>query len=108
MLRPDHWNLLRNRENERLAEKPELKKETDEVKWNKWNRCMEAISLLRGRLQATRPDVIVLGTHQRSGFERLRLGSVAETVTLQATQPVLMVPALPGGDPRTRGPESGS
>ena len=24
MLGPDHWNLLRNRENERLTEKPEL------------------------------------------------------------------------------------
>lgn len=64
--------------------------------------------LILTHARASRPDVIVLGTHQRSGFERLRLGSVAETVTLQATQPVLMVPALPGGDPRTRGPESGS
>ena len=60
MLEPNHWNLLRNRESERLAEKPELEKETDEVRWNKWNRCMEAISLLRGRLQAARSDVIVL------------------------------------------------
>ena len=60
MLGPDHWNLLRNRESERLSEKPELEKETDEVRWNKWNRCMEAIGLLRGRLQAARPDVIVL------------------------------------------------
>jgi nucleotide-binding universal stress UspA family protein len=43
------------------------------------------------------PDLIVLGTHQRSGFDRLRLGSVAETVTLQASQPVLIVPASPDG-----------
>jgi nucleotide-binding universal stress UspA family protein len=34
-------------------------------------------------------------THQRTGFDRLRLGSVAETVTLRATQPVLIVPASP-------------
>ena len=40
-----------------------------------------------------RPDLIVLGTHQRSGFDRFRLGSIAETVILRATQPVLIVPA---------------
>ena len=44
-----------------------------------------------------RPDLIVLGTHQRSGFDRFRLGSVAETVTLRATQPVLIVPASARG-----------
>ena len=38
--------------------------------------------------------------HQRSGFDRFRLGSVAETVTLQATQPVLIVPASPGRQDR--------
>ena len=53
------------------------------------------VILLHAR--ATRPDVIVLGTHQRSGFDRFRLGSVAETVTLQATQPVLVVPASHAG-----------
>jgi len=53
------------------------------------------VILLHAR--ARRPDVIVVGTHQRSGFDRFRLGSVAETVTLQATQPVLVVPASPGG-----------
>jgi nucleotide-binding universal stress UspA family protein len=40
-----------------------------------------------------RPDMIVLGTHQRTGLDRLRRGSVAERVALQATQPVLIVPA---------------
>jgi nucleotide-binding universal stress UspA family protein len=38
-------------------------------------------------------DLIVMGTNRRSGFDRYRFGSVAETVTLQATQPVLVVPA---------------
>src|SRR5690349_15956838 len=47
-----------------------------------------------------RPDLIVLGTHQRSGFDRFRLGSVAERVTLRATQPVLIVPASTGGTTR--------
>ena len=53
------------------------------------------VILLHAR--SRRPDLIVLGTNQRSGFERLRLGSVAEAVTLQATQPVLVVPAFAEG-----------
>ena len=39
------------------------------------------------------PDLIVVGTHQRTGLDRLRRGSVAERVVAQATQPVLIVPA---------------
>jgi nucleotide-binding universal stress UspA family protein len=38
------------------------------------------------------PDLIVLGTHQRTGLDRLRAGSVAERVAREATQPVLIVP----------------
>ena len=60
MLDPDHWNLLRMRESEKLPEKPELQTETDEVKWTKWRRCMDAIAVLRQKLEASRPDVIVL------------------------------------------------
>jgi nucleotide-binding universal stress UspA family protein len=37
-------------------------------------------------------DLIVLGTHGRSGFERLTLGSVAEKVLRRAARPVLAVP----------------
>jgi nucleotide-binding universal stress UspA family protein len=37
-------------------------------------------------------DLIVLGTHGRSGFERLILGSVAEKVVRKAGCPVLTVP----------------
>ena len=40
----------------------------------------------------TRADLIVLGTHGRSGFERLLLGSVTEKVLRKATCPVLTVP----------------
>ena len=39
------------------------------------------------------PDLIVVGTHQRTGLDRLRVGSVAERVARGATQPVLIVPA---------------
>jgi nucleotide-binding universal stress UspA family protein len=49
-----------------------------------------SVILLQARTR--RPDLIVLGTHQRSGFDRVRRGSVAETVTLRASQPVLIVP----------------
>jgi nucleotide-binding universal stress UspA family protein len=42
-------------------------------------------------------DLIVMGTHGRSGFERLLLGSVTEKVLRTARQPVLTVGA-PSGD----------
>ena len=45
---------------------------------------------------ARRADLIVLGSSERSGFDRFRLGSVAETVALEATQPVLVVPLSAG------------
>ena len=37
-------------------------------------------------------DLLVIGTHGRSGFERLLLGSVAEKVVRKASCPVLTVP----------------
>ncbi|WPU93642.1 universal stress protein [Mucilaginibacter sabulilitoris] len=37
-------------------------------------------------------DLIVLGTHKRSGFDRLITGSIAEEVVRHATVPVLVVP----------------
>lgn len=46
-------------------------------------------------------DLIVLGTHGRSGFQRFLLGSVAETVLRRARCPVLTVPlGAPGGAAR--------
>jgi nucleotide-binding universal stress UspA family protein len=47
-------------------------------------------------------DLIVIGTHGRSGFEHLLLGSVAEKVLRKATCPVMTVPkdlpdAVPAG-----------
>jgi nucleotide-binding universal stress UspA family protein len=52
------------------------------------------VILLHAR--SRRPDLVVLGTHQRTGLDRLRTGSVAERVTLRATQPVLIVPRSAG------------
>ena len=42
-------------------------------------------------------DLLVLGTHGRSGFQRLMLGSVAEKVVRRASCPVLTVPCAPAG-----------
>ena len=60
MLNPDHWALLNNREKERLPDKPELDRETVDVKWAKWNGCMEAIAKLREKLEAFDPDVVIV------------------------------------------------
>jgi nucleotide-binding universal stress UspA family protein len=42
-------------------------------------------------------DLIVLGTHNRTGFARLRSGSVAEGVIRRAACPVLVVPVAADG-----------
>jgi hypothetical protein len=69
MLNPDHWGLLNTREKDRLPEKPELERETAEVKWAKWNGCMEAIAKLRQKLEAFDPDVlIVVGDDQHENL----------------------------------------
>jgi len=69
MLEPEHWNLLRMRESEKLAAKPELESETDEVKRQKWHHCMDAIAKLRQKLEALRPDVtIVIGDDQHENI----------------------------------------
>ena len=48
------------------------------------------------KAEAMPADLLVLGTHGRSGFERLVLGSVAEKVLRKADCPVLTVPgAMP-------------
>jgi nucleotide-binding universal stress UspA family protein len=44
------------------------------------------------RASALAADLIVMGTHGRSGFERLMIGSVTEKVLRQASCPVLSVP----------------
>jgi hypothetical protein len=69
MLNPDYWHLLNNRQGERLPEKPGLDKETDEIKWSKWNGCMDAIGKLRAKIDEIRPDVlIVVGDDQHENL----------------------------------------
>jgi nucleotide-binding universal stress UspA family protein len=43
-------------------------------------------------------DLIVIGTHSRSGIDRLLMGSVAEHVVRQADVPVLVVPFAEEGE----------
>lgn len=50
--------------------------------------------------QAIGADLIVMGSHGRSGFERLFLGSVTEKVIRKTTCPAMVVPTrAPGADP---------
>jgi nucleotide-binding universal stress UspA family protein len=49
--------------------------------------------------QALKADLLVIGTHGRSGFERVLLGSVTEAVVRKAACPVMVVPArVPDAD----------
>jgi len=45
-----------------------------------------------GRCAEAAPDLVVLGTHGRSGFERFLIGSVAESVMRHAQRSVLIIP----------------
>lgn len=51
-----------------------------------------------GQAAEMKADLLVLGTHGRSGFERLLLGSVTEKVLRKAPSPVLTVPTR-GSEP---------
>jgi nucleotide-binding universal stress UspA family protein len=51
-----------------------------------------AAARILGQAADMAADLLVMGTHGRSGFERLLLGSVTEKVLRKATCPVLTVP----------------
>lgn len=48
------------------------------------------LSVLRDRIEGHHPDLVVLGSHGRSGVARLMLGSVAENVVRESHIPVLI------------------
>ena len=54
------------------------------------------LSVLRERIKAQRPDLLVLGSHGRSGVARFMLGSVAENAVRESTVPALIAR---GGEP---------
>jgi universal stress protein E len=52
----------------------------------------DAVAEILGAGERERPDLLLLGTHGRSGWMRFRLGSVAEAVIRAAPMSVLLVP----------------
>ncbi|MES2524837.1 MAG: universal stress protein [Gemmatimonadota bacterium] len=57
------------------------------------------IETLLEHASVSQADLIVMSTHGRSGFERLRVGSVASALVTRATQPVLLVRETRDGHP---------
>ena len=50
-----------------------------------------AVDAILDRIRITPPDLIVIGSHGRSGFDRLLLGSVAENIARHAICPTFIV-----------------
>ncbi|HTU92543.1 MAG TPA: universal stress protein [Gemmataceae bacterium] len=55
----------------------------------------DPVDMILRAAEETRSDVIVMGTHGRTGLGRLLLGSVAESVIRKAPCPVLSAKPLP-------------
>lgn len=51
----------------------------------------DAVSAILNTIRTWRPNLLVMGTHGRTGLTRIRLGSVMESVLHQATVPMLTV-----------------
>ncbi|HET8679951.1 MAG TPA: universal stress protein [bacterium] len=63
----------------------------------------DPVSQITTRAHELEVDLIVMGTHGRTGLPRLLMGSVAEGVLRQATCPVLLAPVrILAGQPRER------
>jgi len=79
---------------ERLALTAKLQQRADRanVKFSERVQQGDAAEIILLHASSLRPDVIVMGTHQRRGIDRLREGSVGERVAAKATVPVLLVP----------------
>jgi 3-O-methylgallate 3,4-dioxygenase len=60
MVKPDQWNVLHNDRHKHLQSRPDLEKETLEDRWEKFNRCMKAIEVLRKKVEEWKPDVLVM------------------------------------------------
>ncbi len=56
----------------------------------------DAYRAILARAEAEKADLIVMGSHGRSGFERLLLGSITEKVLRKASCPVMVVPPRAG------------
>jgi nucleotide-binding universal stress UspA family protein len=85
---------FRRRSRERIALIAQLREiaESSGVRFSVGVQHGDPAGVILLHARSRRPDLIVLGTHQRTGLDRLRTGSVAERVVSQAAQPVLVVP----------------
>ena len=63
------------------------------IEWNLKITEGPAIDTLQKRLETDQPDLVVMGSHGRSGVDRLLMGSVAENLVRHARCPILIVPA---------------
>ena len=57
------------------------------------------VEAILAREASAKPDLIVMGSHGRSGIKRLRFGSVAENVVLATSTPTLVAKARTDGRP---------
>lgn len=80
---------------ERQALKATLRQSADEASVGFEYRVQhgDAAEIILLHAHVVRPDVIVVGSHQRRGPGRWHFGSVSERVVAKATVPVLVVPA---------------
>jgi nucleotide-binding universal stress UspA family protein len=62
------------------------------------------VNAILGEAASLPADLLVMGTHGRSGFERLALGSVTDKAIRRAACPVLTVPPSDGAVPFEVGP----
>jgi len=101
-------NARRARDRERTAEMLErfvhdVVPHGVDVEWRMEDEADAALEIARDAAEY-QSELIVMGTHGRTGYERLLLGSTAETVVRGAPCPVVVVPshadgAIPPGDP---------
>ncbi len=57
------------------------------------------VEVILARAASAKPDLIVMGSHGRSGISRLRFGSVAENVVLATLTPTLVAKTRADGQP---------
>jgi nucleotide-binding universal stress UspA family protein len=91
------WEPLRQQLGQRLSEAAEVRGET------RLAEGAAAPAILRAAKEVS-ADLIVMGTHGRTGLGRLLMGSVAEQVVRKAACPVLTVKCLPPEAPADREP----
>jgi universal stress protein E len=66
-----------------------------------WSRRVEegrAFETISRAVEETRPDLLIIGTHGRSGLMKLLLGSVTEEVLRSLNVDILVVPSVGDGD----------